>query len=69
MYIYGCMYKHLGLFVFFWQHANGKISMLVHARKDLSSSDVINIERILEGVHLRRNIFTLHNECTIVEIV
>ena len=53
----------------FGQCANGKVSMLVHAWEGFSSSDIIYIERILEGVHLWRNIFILSNECTILELV
>ena len=39
---------------------HGKASLLVMS---------INIEHILEGIHLWRNIFTFHNECTILELV
>ena len=67
IYICGCMYEHLGLFVLFWQHAYGKLSMLVHSQEGLCFSDIINKECILEDVHLWRDLFTLYNECTILD--
>ena len=69
MYIYSCTYKYLGSFVVFWWHTNEKVSMLVHKWEGPSSSDIINVERTLEGIHLWRDIFTLYNKCNILELV
>ena len=60
---------HLRAFVFFWQCADRKISTLVYAWEGFSSSAIIDIERILEDIHLWSNILTLHNDCTILELV
>ena len=46
-----------------------KFGMLVYAQEGFSSSNIINIEHILEGVHLWGDIFTLCNECTILELI
>ena len=52
-----------------WYCAYKKVGILVHSWQGLSSIDIINIECILESVHLQRNIFTLHNNCTILELL
>ena len=46
------MYKHLRAFVLLWYCANRKVNTLIHLWEGLSSSDIINIECIVEGVHL-----------------
>ena len=53
----------------FWCYANGKASMIVYAQESFSASDIINIEGILEGIYLWSNIFSLHNEYTILELI
>ena len=53
----------------FWLSANRKVHTLVHLWESLSTCDFINIECILEGAHLWRNIFAIREEYPILELV
>ena len=50
-------------------HAYGKIFTLIHMWESFSSSDVINVKSVLEGIHLQRKVPFIHNKCTILELV
>ena len=52
-----------------WCCAHRKISLLVYPREGFSSSDVINVKCILEGIHLWRKVPSISNERTILELV
>ena len=50
-------------------HTDGKLSALVHLWKYFSSTDIINEEIVLEGIHLCQNISTVSYNNTILKLI